>query len=48
MGDASKQIKKDGYAIYTTINNKICKCREDMKLMTPKINEMEKILSDLL
>eukprot|EP00347_Sterkiella_histriomuscorum_P006837 403351243 len=48
MDDAPKLMKSEGYVIYTMINNKICKQREDMKLVLPKINEMEKVLEDMI
>lgn len=44
MDDASKHMKKDGYLIYHEIHNKICKQREDMKLVLPKIFEMEQAI----
>ena len=48
MDDAGKHMKKDGFLIYHEINHKICKNREDMKLILPKINEMENAISELI
>ncbi|CDW78749.1 UNKNOWN [Stylonychia lemnae] len=46
MEDATNEYKKEGLKIYKRLNSRVCKQREDMKQLLPKIMEMEKALKE--